>query len=182
MSAQKTVSYSEAIGKKYPEQVVIAIAKDKNGVPNPITLGWTMVTSHKPPMMAISVAFARYSYEVIKEAKEFVISFPSQEMAKDVLFFGTRSGRDMDKIKEFATSVMPCGTIDCVILSDAVANFECRLKGTLETGDHALFAGEIIHAWINTKEKKRLYTVGSGYKMGTAEPNIVIEYTSDLFT
>ena len=33
---QKEVPYTEAINLKYPEQVVIAIAKDKNGKCNPI--------------------------------------------------------------------------------------------------------------------------------------------------
>ena len=37
---QKQVEYAEAIKTKYPEQIVIAIAKDKAGCANPITLGW----------------------------------------------------------------------------------------------------------------------------------------------
>ena len=51
---QRAASYDEAIGRKYPEQVVIAIARDSDGKFNPITLGWVMCTSGKPPMMAIS--------------------------------------------------------------------------------------------------------------------------------
>ena len=49
---QKQTEYIEVIKTKYPEQVVIAIAKDKDGQANPITLGWTMIVSGKPPMMA----------------------------------------------------------------------------------------------------------------------------------
>ena len=50
---QKQVEYADAITTKYPEQIVIAIAKDRNGKFNPITLGWTMIVSGEPPMMAI---------------------------------------------------------------------------------------------------------------------------------
>ena len=53
---QKQVEYSDAIKTKYPEQVVIAIARDADGRANPITLGWTMIVSGNPPMMAIAVA------------------------------------------------------------------------------------------------------------------------------
>ena len=42
---QKQVEYSDAIKTKYPEQVVIAIAKDAAGKANPVTLGWTMIVS-----------------------------------------------------------------------------------------------------------------------------------------
>jgi len=178
---QQSTSYSKAAASKYPEHVVIAVAKDSNGICNPITLGWAMTTSHTPPMMAISVAFTRYSYDVICEAKEFVISYPSKEMAKDALFFGTRSGRDMDKIKKFGTAVLPAEKIDCVIFRDAVANFECTLAGELKTGDHAVFAGEIVHAWINEEKKDRLYTLGSGYKMGSVTGELAVEYSPSLF-
>ena len=47
--------FTKAILKKYPEQVVIVLAKEKSGRINPITIGWTMLTSHNPPMMAFSV-------------------------------------------------------------------------------------------------------------------------------
>ena len=58
---QKKAEYSEAIRTKYPEQVVIAIAKNKAGRSNPVTLGWTMIASGNPPMMSIAVAKKHYS-------------------------------------------------------------------------------------------------------------------------
>ena len=59
MQVQKR--YTEVINRKFPEAVVIAIAKDQKGKYNPITLGWTMITSHQPPMMAIAVNLNHYS-------------------------------------------------------------------------------------------------------------------------
>ena len=96
---QKEVEYSEAIKTKYPEQVVIAIAKDAAGRANPVTLGWTMIVSGTPPMMAIAVAKKHYSIEAITHSKSFTIAFPSAEMAEAALFFGSRSGRDTDKLQ-----------------------------------------------------------------------------------
>jgi len=181
MNGQKETPYGKAILTKYPEQVVIAVAKDARGVPNPITLGWAMVTSHEPPMLAVSVGVTRYSHEVIREAGAFVVSFPSAEMARETLFFGTRSGRDTEKIKEAGSAVLPCEKIDCVIFRDAVANFECVLKGELRTGDHTIFAGEVVHAWTAAEKKERLYTIGAGYAMGSVSSRLVLKYTPDLF-
>ena len=162
---QKQVPYSEAIVSKFPEQVVVAIAKAANGVCNPITLSWTMATSHKPPMMAVSIGRTRYSLEVFRHAKEFVIAFCSEHQADEAMLFGTRSGRDIDKFAEAGTKLQPAEKIDCVLMADAVANFECKLASELETGDHFIFVGQIVCSHVNPDMPSRLYTVGPGYKM-----------------
>lgn len=165
---QKEAEYSDAIKTKYPEQVVIAIAKDKNGKANPVTLGWTMIVSGSPPMMAIAVAKTHYSIETITHSKCFTIAFPSSEMSDAALFFGSKSGRDTDKFAEFDCKTEPANAIDSVLLSDAVANFECTLESQMPAGDHIIFVGEIVSSHINTEPKKRLYTIGPGHKLGSA--------------
>jgi len=165
---QKKVEYQDAIKTKYPEQVVIAVARDKNGRPNPVTLGWTMIVSGTPPMMAIAVAKKHYSIETIRHSKCFTIAYPSSEMADAALFFGSRSGRDVDKFAEFDCNTAPAKEIDSVLLADAVANFECTLDSQTEAGDHIIFVGEIVCSHVSTEPKKRLYTVGPGHKLGSA--------------
>jgi flavin reductase (DIM6/NTAB) family NADH-FMN oxidoreductase RutF len=165
---QKQTEYSDAVKTKYPEQVVIAIAKDRNGKANPITLGWTMIVSGNPPMMAIAVAKKHYSIEAITHSKSFTIAFPSSDMADAALFFGSKSGRDTDKFAEFECKTEPAKAIDSVLLSDAVANFECTLESQIPAGDHMIFVGEIVSSHINTEPKKRLYTTGPGHKLGSA--------------
>ncbi len=165
---QKQVEYSDAVKTKYPEQVVIAIAKDKAGRANPVTLGWTMIVSGQPPMMAIAVAKKHYSIEAISHSECFTIAFPSSDMAKAALFFGSKSGRDIDKFAEFDCKTTPAEEIDSLLLDDAVANFECTLDSQTEAGDHIIFVGEIVAAHVNTEPKKRLYTIGSGHKLGPA--------------
>ena len=163
---QKQVDYSDAIKTKYPEQVVIAVAVDKNGKANPITLGWTMIVSGSPPMMAIAVARSHYSIEAVTHSKSFTIAFPSAEMADAALFFGSRSGRDTDKFAEFDCKTAPANAVDSVLLVEAVANFECTLESQTIAGDHIIFVGKVVCSHINTEPKKRLYTVAAGHKLG----------------
>jgi flavin reductase (DIM6/NTAB) family NADH-FMN oxidoreductase RutF len=165
---QKQVEYQDAIKTKYPEQVVIAIAKDKDGRANPVTLGWTMIVSGNPPMMAIAVAKKHYSIGTVRHSKCFTIVYPSSEMADAALFFGSRSGRDVDKFAEFDCETEPTKEIDSVLLADAVANFECTLESETEAGDHIIFVGKVVSSHMNTGPKKRLYTVGPGHKLGSA--------------
>ncbi len=163
---QKQTEYTEAIKRKYPEQVVIAIARDKAGKANPITLGWTMIVSGNPPMMAIAVAKSHYSIETVRHSKCFTIVFPSSDMAEAALFFGSHSGRDTDKFAEFDCPNEPAKKIDSVLLTDAVANFECTLESEMPAGDHIIFVGKVIASHVNTEQKKRLYTVAPGHKLG----------------
>ena len=153
---QRQASYSEAVTTKYPEQIVIAIARDSKGKYNPITLGWTMIVSGDPPMMAVSIGKTRWSLEAMRQAGQFVIAFPSEHQQKETMLFGTRSGRDCDKLAESGVQTAPAVAIDGVLLADAVANFECRLAGV----------GEVVQAHRNERPVNRLYTVGPNYKMG----------------
>jgi flavin reductase (DIM6/NTAB) family NADH-FMN oxidoreductase RutF len=163
---QKQVEYADAIKTKYPEQLVIAVAKDRNGKFNPITLGWTMIVSGKPPMMAIAVAKTHYSVEVITFAECFTIAYPSSEMGEAAMFFGSRSGRDVDKLAEFNCETAPAVEIDSVLLADAVANFECTLEQHMHAGDHVIFVGKVVAVHTNSEAKKRLYTTAPGHKLG----------------
>ncbi len=165
---QEQTEYAQAIKTKYPEQVVIAVARDEAGRANPITLGWTMIVSGQPAMMAIAVANTHYSIETIRHSRCFTIAFPSSDMADAALFFGSKSGRDIDKFAEFDCKTESAKAIDSMLLSDAVANFECTLKSETAAGDHIIFVGKVVCSHINTELKKRLYTVGPGHKLGSA--------------
>lgn len=165
---QKQVEYAEAAKTKYPEQLVIAVAKDKNGKANPVTLGWTMIASGSPPMMAIAVAAGHYTVQAIEHSKCFTIAYPSVEMADLALFFGSKSGRDGDKLAESDCRTEPATQIDSVLLSDAVANFECREELRVHAGDHIIYIGRIVATHVNTEPKKRLYTIAPGHKLGPA--------------
>ena len=165
---QKQVEYSDAVKTKYPEQVVIAIAKDRQGKANPVTLGWTMIVSGNPPMMAIAVAKKHYSIEAITHSECFTIAFPSSDMADAALFFGSKSGREIDKFAEFECETEPAKEIDSVLLTDAVANFECMLDSQVPVGDHIIFVGTVVCSHMNAEPKKRLYTTGPDHKLGPA--------------
>ncbi len=167
---QKQVEFAEAVKTKYPEQTVIAVARDSAGKANPITLNWAMFASGSPPMMAIAVAKGHYSVKAIEHSKCFTIAYPSAEMAKDTLFFGSRSGRDTDKFAQSKCRTEPAKQIDSLLLTDAVANFECVLESQVPAGDHVIYVGKVVAAHVNTERKDRLYTTAAGHKLGPVSP------------
>ncbi|RJS84399.1 flavin reductase family protein [Candidatus Bathyarchaeota archaeon] len=156
----KETSWSEAIRSKYPEPVVLVVSCDSNGKPNVMPAGWCMVTSGSPPMLAVSIGHERYTHKLIEETGEFVIAFPSEGMTDVIIYTGSHSGREVDKFKKCKIRTSPSRFVKPPLIEDAVACFECKVKGKLVTGDHTIFAGEVLASYISEKYKKRLYNFG----------------------
>jgi flavin reductase (DIM6/NTAB) family NADH-FMN oxidoreductase RutF len=164
---QIPVPFEQAMIRKYPEAISLVIVRDRKGKFNPIPLGWVTMVSREPPMVAISVGLTRYSLEEIRHRREFVLAFPPSTMGKEILYYGTTSGRDVDKLAETPIRTQPATQIDGVILSDAVANFECLVVSELTTGDHVLFVADVVASHANEDESvRRLYAIARGESGG----------------
>jgi len=125
-----------------------------------MSASWVTFTYIEPRMLAISIGFQRYTYELMMNQNEFVISIPSESMAAEVECFGSSSGRDVDKLKHLGTLTQPATLIDGVLLAEASVNYECRLTGTLKTGDHMIFAAEIVASHMHENLVSRLFMLG----------------------
>ncbi|MFC1763196.1 flavin reductase family protein [Planctomycetota bacterium] len=166
---QKQVPYTDAKNTKYPEQVAIVIAKDREGKPNPITIGWITPVSSEPPMLAIAVGKTRYSAETITHSRCFTVAYPNEAMRVATLLFGTKSGRDEDKLEKAGCPTQPATEIDSVLLTDAVANFECELESYMPAGDHIVFVGRVVASHVTDLPLDRLYTTGPNHELGGIE-------------
>ncbi len=130
-----------------PEIVAWAVA-EHDGARSICPLGWTMRTSGSPAMMAISVAPTRYTHELIERSGEFVLAWPGRDLAQATLFCGTTSGRDTDKFAQAGLTALPAREVGAPLVQECVANLECRVAGQLTSGDHTIFVGEIVAAWL----------------------------------
>ncbi len=151
----------QALDHGLPDLLAIGIVKDAAGKHNPITLSWIMQTSRMPPMLAISVAPSRHSFDALRLSKQFVIAYPAVGQEGETVLYGTASGRNMDKLVRGGTRIVPASKIDSVLMTDALANFECELAGEFVTGDHSIFVGRIVAAHVNNdRNVRRIYAFG----------------------
>jgi len=153
-------SYRDSRRLQYPETVSIIIVKEGEGRYNPMSASWYTFTSIEPQMLAISIGFQRYTYDLMLKQKDFVLSLPSIKMEAEVRLFGSESGRDMDKITASGTPTQPATRIDGILLSDASVNYECVIRDSMVTGDHVLFSAEIIASHHHMDRLPRLYVLG----------------------
>ena len=163
-----------------PERVVLAVSFDaENNRSNIIALGWKMRTSFQPPMHAISVGKTRYSHQLLKERGAFVLAFPGEDLAEQVLFCGTNSGRNVGKFKEAGLTQIKAKSVKPSLIGECVVNLECKVAGSLDTGDHTIFVGEVLNSWVSEK-KKILLSIGDeegckvllekrGYRLGVVK-------------
>ena len=104
---QKPVPYSKAFAARPPREVVIGIAKDIKGKYNPITLGMFTHVANEPPVLAVAIARQQYSLEAFRLAGEFVIALPGESQAAETMLYGTKSGRDCDKLALAGAKTVP---------------------------------------------------------------------------
>ena len=163
---QRPAAIEEAWGRKYPEQVVLAITKNAEGRINLMAIGWVCIVSDGPPMFLLGIDDPAYSLELIRNNKEFVIAYPSKEMAEATLYSGTVHGHQEDKGTKSGLRFLPGEKVDVPILADAVANFECKLVTEYRPGNCLLVVGEVVASHVNTDESVlRLINCGKGYQL-----------------
>jgi len=173
----KQVPVSEAIRRKYPEWLTLVVTADNQGRPNAMAAGWCMVASGKPPMMAVSVAPARYTHDLIEARREFVLAFPAEGQGEGALAVGSRSGRNCpDKLTEAGLLVVPGAVVGVPLIDGAAVNLECTLAGRLRTGDHTIFVGEVVAAHVADPPVERIVNFGTCFAVGLPKEETALEF------
>jgi flavin reductase (DIM6/NTAB) family NADH-FMN oxidoreductase RutF len=168
---QKQIEFSEAITRKYPEQVVLVTTRSREDKANVMAVGWVTIASGEPPMFILGIDDGAYTVELIRQTEQFVVAFPSEQMASQTLFVGTHSGRDKDKFAEAGIAVQEAVAVKAPLIRDAVANFECRLVQVVQPGDCPLVIGQVVAAHVSADTNlRRLYTLAKGYMLGGVRP------------
>jgi len=118
---------------------------------NITTIAWTGVLNSEPPLVYVSIRPSRYSYEVIKQTKEFVINIPSEDLVWQTDYCGTKSGKEVDKFKEAHLTKEKGKYVKAPCIKECPISLECKLTEIKELGSHHMFVGEIVS--VNAKSE-----------------------------
>jgi flavin reductase (DIM6/NTAB) family NADH-FMN oxidoreductase RutF len=113
---------------------------------NAFTAAWLMQVSFDPLLLALSVNPGHASFPLLVGGGAFAVSVLSRDQLELARHFGTRSGRETDKLAGVSWRE---GRTGAPILAGAVAYLECRLTGRFPAGDHEIViarpvAGELL--------------------------------------
>ena len=144
----KQVSPGEAVRMKYPEWIVLVVARDADGKANLMPAGWGMICSGEPLMVCVSIAHGHYTHKCIEETEEFVFAWAGEGQAELVSYAGSHTGAKVDKFREVDIPTAPAAVVKVPLLAEAAANLECRLHRAVASGDHTIFIGEVAAAHL----------------------------------
>ena len=162
----------------YPLPAVLVSCADKDGRSNLLTVAWAGTICTNPPMVSISVRPERYSCDLIKATKQFVINLTTEELAYATDYCGVRSGRDVDKWKECHLTPIPADTVDCPLVEESPVNIECHVEEIKELGSHHMFIARVTAVHVDEKymdekntfhlndSKLLAYSHGTYYSLG----------------
>lgn len=135
---------------EYPIPAVMVTSGDmKNS--NIITVAWTGILNTDPAMVYISIRKSRYSYDIIKEKKEFAINLTTEDLAYKTDWCGVKSGRDVDKFKEMHLTKEKAQFVKCPLIKESPVSIECKVKEINDLGSHTMFIAEVLS--IDADEK-----------------------------
>lgn len=140
------------------EPTVFVLSVDKHGKPSGMAAGWNMKISYSPPMIAVALHDIKNTHKLILESKEFVVVVPSKEQRELIEYFGSVSGKDVDKFKQAKVITLPGTVGKTPLLKDARINYECTLHSWAKPADHYVFFGEIKAAHLDEKKEQLFYT------------------------
>ena len=91
---------------------------------NIITVAWTGIINTNPAMVYISVRPTRYSYELIKESKEFVINLTNEDLVYATDWCGVKTGSKVDKFKEMKLTKEKAEFVSCPMINESPVSVE----------------------------------------------------------
>ena len=118
---------------------------------NIMTAAWTGIINTNPAIVYVSIRPERYSYNIIKETKEFVINLTNERLAYATDWCGVRSGEKFDKFKEMKLTKEASNFLKCPMIKESPVTIECKVTEIRELGSRAMFIAEVL--CINPDEK-----------------------------
>ena len=146
-----------------------ALLTTKNGKEvNTMTIGWGMIGIEwgKPVFLAL-VRQSRHTKQLLDATGEFTVNIPLDAFDKKIIgYCGSKSGREVDKIKELALTLeepevisvpgirqLPL-TLECKVLYQQTQDASVFPQGIVERyypqpyDNHTVYYGEIVSAYI----------------------------------
>lgn len=150
----------------------ILLTTQADGEVDTMTIGWGHLgVEWKKPLFIVYVRQSRHTKSLLDKNREFTVNVPVGAVDKNIIAVcGTKSGRDMDKIKELNLTLVPGETVSVPAIAELPLTLECKVvyqqdqdlsfleeekkdrfykENTPNEGDfHTAYYGEITAAYI----------------------------------
>lgn len=146
LSGKKVIWPGGTLTAPLPPTLVSCGTLDK---PNVLTVAWTGILSTKPPKTYISIRPERYSYNIIKESREFVINLTTANLVRATDFCGVKSGKNTDKFSICNLHPTPADKISAPVILESPLSLECKVSDIIALGSHDMFIADIVGVLVD---------------------------------
>ena len=127
----------------YPLPAVMVSCGDMDKS-NILTVAWTGTICTDPAMVYISIRKERYSYDIVKSTKQFVINLTTKDLAYATDYAGVKSGKNIDKFKELNLTKEKANKVTCPLIKESPLSIECEIVEIKELGSHVMFIAKVL--------------------------------------
>ena len=161
-------AHSREITETLPHGILLTTAAD--GKVNTMTIGWgALGMDWNKPMFLALVRESRFSREMLDNNPEFTVNVPYGEFDKHIIgFCGSKSGRNVDKIKELGLTLVDSDIVSVPGIKELPLTLECKVVARQKQEPaliceqyrnsfypapedaHIMYFGEIVNTYIIT--------------------------------
>lgn len=130
------------------------------------TAAWLTQVSFDPLLVALSVNPTHATYPLLRDSGAFAVSVLERGQLELARHFGTRSGRDEDKLAGVRWRPARGGA---PILEEAMAWLECEVTDIHRAGDHQLAVARVVGGAVTRPDAVPLRYEETGEMDGSSE-------------
>jgi flavin reductase (DIM6/NTAB) family NADH-FMN oxidoreductase RutF len=122
-----------------------------------MTIGWASAGRiWGRPVLLVLVRPSRYSFGLLEAHGEFTVNLPGTDLQRAVAICGSKSGRDVDKIRECGLTLGKSTNIEVPHIVECPVHYECRVihKSNVVNAD---LAPDIVAASYPEGDFHRVY-------------------------
>lgn len=107
---------------------------------------WVTNVSNDPPMVALAVYPARFTYDLIVKSGQFALNIPPRPLLEKVKKIAETSGENVDKFVANRLTLFEGKQVSAPLIAECIGHLECGVVETVRAGNHTVFLAEIAAA------------------------------------
>ena len=108
------------------------VVENTKGRVNAMTIGWAQAGfMWGEPVLTVLVRPSRYTHSLLQESSHFSVCVPRiGELKKELAFFGTKSGREYDKVRACGMKLKAGAVKGLKYIDGCALVYQCELRGS----------------------------------------------------
>lgn len=141
----------------FPQPSYLVGTYKENGKPNFALITFVTFCSIEPPMLIFASRGKKVTREQVEKNKMFSVNLVTTEMMDIADYFGTQSGFSKDKCEAVKVNCAKGEVVNAPVLDMSPWVYECILVDTIQSGDGAIYIGEVKNIVVDEKIPDTLY-------------------------